>query len=135
MQPNCFGISMSEKLGINPGEKVIFFNCPDEVYHVLSFPPKVMLLPHETPEMVNAIYIFERSRDGLQQILNYAMPKVLGNGSIWVAYPKKASRVKTDLDVYTVMQTGIDAGLIDVKVCSLDDTWTGVKFVFPSVRH
>ena len=56
--------------------------------------------------------------------------KLVSNGMLWIAWPKKSSGVKTDLSEDRVRQIGLDAGLVDVKVCAIDDTWSGLKFVY-----
>ncbi|MEL7001738.1 MAG: hypothetical protein AAFN93_03280 [Bacteroidota bacterium] len=52
------------------------------------------------------------------------------NGMIWVSWPKKASKVPTDIDDSVVRKNGLDHGLVDVKVCAIDDVWSGLKFVY-----
>jgi hypothetical protein len=56
--------------------------------------------------------------------------KLATNGMIWVAWPKKSSGVATDLSFERVQRIGLDAGLVDVKICAIDETWSGLKFVF-----
>ena len=56
-------------------------------------------------------------------------PRVTTAGSLWVAWPKKSSGVRTDLDENVVRDIGLGAGLVDVKVCAIDDTWSGLKLV------
>ena len=55
--------------------------------------------------------------------------RLVSNGALWVAWPKKASGVKTDLSENIVRSFGLEAGLVDVKVCAVDETWSGLKFV------
>ena len=55
--------------------------------------------------------------------------KLKPNGMLWIAWPKKASGVETDLADYNVRQIGLDAGLVDVKVCAVNEVWSGLKFV------
>jgi len=55
--------------------------------------------------------------------------KLASNGMIWIAWPKKSSGVATDLSFERVQRIGLDAGLVDVKICAIDDTWSGLKFV------
>ena len=89
---------------------------PDGVKHVakgtLDF---AMLFVRATSELKKT---FPRLRDRLES-----------NGMLWVAWPKKASGVETDLSEGIVRSIGLDAGLVDVKVCAVDHTWSGLKFV------
>ena len=56
--------------------------------------------------------------------------KLVPNGMIWIAWPKKSSGVKTDLTFENVQRIGLDAGLVDVKICAVDEIWSGLKFVY-----
>jgi len=56
--------------------------------------------------------------------------RLTANGMIWIAWPKKSSGVATDLSFERVQRIGLDAGLVDVKICAVDDTWSGLKFVY-----
>jgi hypothetical protein len=55
--------------------------------------------------------------------------RVVTNGALWIAWPKKSSSVRTDLDENVVRDIGLQSGLVDVKVCAIDETWSGLKFV------
>jgi expansin (peptidoglycan-binding protein) len=56
--------------------------------------------------------------------------RITANGMIWIAWPKKSSGVTTDLSFECVQRIGLDAGLVDVKICAVDKTWSGLKFVY-----
>ena len=85
------------------------------------------------------IVFFSESRSHLQRRFGRLMTFLEPSGGFWVAYPKKSSRIETDLSFDFVQQVGLDAGLVDNKSCAIDGDWSGVRFVYrlkdrPKVR-
>jgi hypothetical protein len=77
------------------------------------------------------IFLFAKSRAGLELELLPAAKVLAPAGMLWISWPKKSSGVATDLTGDVVRQSGLDAGLVDVKVCAVTDVWSGLKFVIP----
>jgi hypothetical protein len=73
--------------------------------------------------------LFVRAKLELRRGFPRLRDRLESNGALWVAWPKKASGVKTDLSEGIVRSIGLEAGLVDVKVCAVDDIWSGLKFV------
>ena len=73
--------------------------------------------------------IFIKQKAGLSDLLKKAMASIQQNGMIWVSWPKKASGVRTDMSEDEIRHAAIPLGLVDVKVCAVDDTWSGLKFM------
>jgi hypothetical protein len=73
--------------------------------------------------------LFVRATSELKERFPRLRDRLESNGMLWVAWPKKASGVQTDLSEGIVRSIGLEAGLVDVKVCAVDDTWSGLKFV------
>lgn len=73
--------------------------------------------------------LFVRARLELKKRFPALRDRLESNGALWVAWPKKTSGVRTDLSEGIVRSIGLEAGLVDVKVCAVDDTWSGLKFV------
>ena len=73
--------------------------------------------------------LFVRSASELKKKFPQLRDRLESNGALWVSWPKKASGVETDLSEGIVRSIGLDAGLVDVKVCAVDETWSGLKFV------
>ena len=65
----------------------------------------------------------------LVELLGQAKASHTLSGAVWVCWPKKAAKVDTDIDEFVVRRTGLDAGMVDVKVCAVDEVWSGLKFV------
>jgi alkylation response protein AidB-like acyl-CoA dehydrogenase len=79
---------------------------------------------------LDLILLFADSQQTLTQEFPKLARKLAENGMLWIAWPKKASGVATDLSDNSVRQIGLDAGLVDVKVCAVNDTWSGLKIVY-----
>lgn len=73
--------------------------------------------------------LFVRAKSELKRGFPRLRDRLVSNGVLWVAWPKKASGVETDLSESIVRSIGLEAGLVDVKVCAVDNTWSGLKFV------
>jgi hypothetical protein len=76
-------------------------------------------------------FLFAKSRAGLERDLMKAAANLAPSGMLWIAWPKKSSGVSTDLDENLVRDSGLGAGLVDIKVCAVTDVWSGLKFVIP----
>ena len=73
--------------------------------------------------------VFVRAKLDLKKGFPRLRDRLVSNGALWVAWPKKASGVETDLSENIVRSIGLEAGLVDIKVCAVDHTWSGLKFV------
>src|SRR5579863_10464642 len=126
--PGYSGTPLPRKLGIKPGSRVRLANCPAEVRAEL----REALAQCDVVEQGKAldfVMIFTKSR--IELVRQFArMAQVLAPaGMLWVSWPKKSSGVATDLDENAVRGIGLDAGLVDVKVCAVTEIWSGLKFV------
>lgn len=77
------------------------------------------------------VHVFTRESAGLARRLQELKRRIEPNGTIWVSWPKRASKVKTDVTEDVVRAAALQVGLVDVKVCAVDDTWSGLKLVIP----
>ena len=116
-----------EKLGVKPGMRVGLLGGPPHFAESLKdLPAKVSFTAKASPEC-DLFLVFVRSRRELEAQL-VAIGRVAKKQTSWFAWPKKASAVPTDLDGNVVRETGLSAGFVDFKVCSIDDTWSGLAF-------
>jgi hypothetical protein len=118
-----------QKLGIKPGFKVAFVNAPENFASNLNLPEDVVISSTPRSHLDFAI-LFVKSATQLQQKFSHLSTKLKPNGMLWVAWPKKSSGVVTDLTFNNVQAIGLAAGLVDTKICAVDDVWSGLKFVF-----
>ena len=122
------GRKLVEKLGIRPGDVFAFVNAPQGYDRTLGKLPAGAKLGGRSRKL-NFVQIFSKDRTLLRESLPHLMDRLEPNGMIWISWPKKASEVETDLTEKLVREIGLENGLVDVKVCSVDDRWSGLKFV------
>jgi len=119
-----------KKLGIKPGFKVFFANPPDNLQTLLGELPKNVTLLNKPMNSVDYIHLFTKNREELQTQLPILKEALAINGLFWISWPKKAAKVATDLDGNVIRDIGLQNGLVDVKVCAVDEIWSGLKFVY-----
>ena len=116
------------KLGIRAGYSVLLVDAPDGFAETLGPLPESVTL-HERPDEPCRMGIwFAMSRSDIVERLDEVLRGVAETGSLWIAWPKKASGVPSDLSQVVVRDTGLGMGLVDYKVCSIDGTWSGLLF-------
>ena len=117
------GKPLAEKIGIKPAMKLYVENGPDDLD--LSGHPQTARLPKQA----DVILVFTTDRKRLERRLSTLVEHTVTNGMVWVCWPKKASKVPTDLDENIVRDIGLEVGVVDVKVAAVDEVWSGLKFV------
>jgi hypothetical protein len=122
------GKPLAAKLGIKDGFRIGIVNEPDGIRRDLGDLSAVTLSARlQSP--LDLILFFVTSQSELKKGFSKLASKLAPAGMLWVAWPKKASSVPTDLSDNSVREIGLAAGLVDVKVCAVDETWSGLKFV------
>jgi hypothetical protein len=121
------------KLGIKAGHRVAFVDPPPTFARTLGPLPAGC---HEAPlegddgEQVDVVLCFCLSQAALRKSFAAVKPRLAASGGLWLCWPKKASGVATDLADMVVQKIGLDGGLVDNKICSIDATWSAMRFVF-----
>ncbi|RMH19536.1 MAG: DUF3052 family protein [Gemmatimonadetes bacterium] len=132
MSAGYSGTPLPRKLGIRAGHRVALFGAPDHVEALLDPLPEDVVLERE-PEGGGRDYdvalLFERHTAALERRFASAAGRVRVEGGLWVAWPKKSSPLAADLAREAVRRVGLEAGLVDVKVCAIDADWSGLRFV------
>jgi hypothetical protein len=124
------GTPLPKKLGIKEGSRVALVNAPKEFESELGqLPDHVEFLKRPTKSL-DIILLFVLTERVLVRDFAKLAAKLTANGMIWIAWPKKSSGVVSDLSEQRVRDIGLNAGLVDVKVCAIDETWSGLKFVY-----
>lgn len=122
--------SLVDKLGIKSGLTVYLVNPPENYDDTLGqLPTDVNLLEQPQPA-IDFIQFFTKSQLELEAEFPRLKEVMAVNGMLWISWPKKASKVKTDLNENIIREVGLANGLVDVKVCAVDETWSGLKFVY-----
>ena len=124
------GTPLLKKLGIKEGSRIALVNAPEDFDSALGELPDNVQFITRPAKSLDIILLFVLTERALLRDFSRLAVKLVSNGMIWIAWPKKSSGVATDLSEPRVRQIGLDAGLVDVKICAIDDTWSGLKFVF-----
>ena len=125
------GTPLAKKLGIRAGARVGLIEAPEGFEDLLTPLPenattrKGLRDGEDYPVML----LFSLAADHLGEALPRAARHLPADGGLWVAWPKKASKIDTDLSFDVVQRAGLELGLVDNKVCAVDETWSGLRFV------
>ncbi len=121
--------SLVEKLGIKAGTAVILVGGPPGYTRLLGELPPGATIKTRLPAAARFIHQFARLQIELEAAFPRAAKALIDDGTLWVSWPKKSSRFPTDLTEDIVRALGLPLGLVDVKVCAVDEVWSGLKFV------
>jgi hypothetical protein len=124
------GTPLPKKLGIKEGSRIALVNAPENFEAELGELPDHVEFIKRLTKSLDIILFFVLNERALIRDFAKLAAKLTANGGIWMAWPKKSSGVATDLTEPRVQRIGLDAGLVDVKVCAIDETWSGLKFVY-----
>ncbi len=119
-----------KKLGLKPGSRYTLYNAPN------GFDQQLKGLPDDAKHLksprtnLDLIVLFSKNRSILDRRLPGCKKLLAPAGMLWIAWPKKASGLATDLDFNIVQKAGLKLGLVDNKVAAVDDTWSGLRFVY-----
>lgn len=123
------GTPLVKKLGIKPGALLYVIEPPVEYFKWLGALPDGVSVKSKLAGELDFIHLFVKDRKTFQQFFLKSKKFLKKDGMLWVSWPKKSSKVPTDLDENNIRDFGLKEGLVDVKVCAVDDTWSGLKFV------
>jgi len=121
------GTPLPKKLGIKAGSSVVLIDAPKQFEEKLVPLPDDVLLSRRKRKKCNLIIWFVESRSLLEGRIN-EIEAILLDAGLWIAWPKKASGVQTDVNEDLIRQHGLAVGLVDYKVCAINETWSGLKF-------
>lgn len=123
------GTPLVKKLGVKSGFSAAFVNAPEGFVRGLDLSADVVVNRSPRPSLDFAM-LFVKSERELRQTFSHLAAKLKPTGMLWIAWPKKSSGVVTDLSFTNVQAIGLAAGLVDTKICAVDEVWSGLKFVF-----
>jgi hypothetical protein len=121
-----------KKLGIKAGQSVLVVNAPKNflAHELQPLPENVRLTPGQPGKQLAFIMLFVDSAKSLQKEFPKLKQKLASDGILWISWPKKSSSIETDLSFVVIQQSGLKLGLVDVKICAVNETWSGLKFVY-----
>ena len=125
------GTPLLKKLGIKPAAKLMLVNAPDNYFQLLETDISAQLASkNETPDLV---HLFVKSNKELEAEMKKLQPRINKNRNIviWVSWYKKSAGIATDVTEDVIRNYALKNGLVDVKVCAVSETWSGLKLVVP----
>lgn len=128
------GTPLVRKLGIRPGMAVRLFHAPADYWTLLGGDAGALDVAELSPRgrrPADFQHVFATTARSLDAALATARSRMVVDGMIWVSWPKQSAGVPTEIGRSDVMAAGKLHGLVDVKVCAVDETWSGLKFVIP----
>jgi hypothetical protein len=123
------GTPLAKKLSLKDGMRVWWDGMPDSVRAEIAAEGLQLQLLEAPEPPIDAAHIFVTERAVLDAKLHQLLPLLGRAGMIWVSWPKKASKVSTDITEDVIRDVALPMHLVDVKVCSVDDIWSGLKLV------
>ena len=123
------GTPLAKKLGIKAGSIVMTVNAPPGYSDLLPPLPDGVMIGEKFGQEVDLIHFFTNSRDELARGLSKYQKLIKQDGSIWVSWYKKAAKLPTEITEDVVREVALPLGLVDIKVCAVDERWSGLKLV------
>lgn len=128
--PGYSGTPLWKKLGYAPGTRALALDPPSHYRKLLVLPAAVEVAWLKEPEEgMGFVHLFARKAAILRTQLRRLRGQIAPNGIVWVSWPKKASQVATDITEDTIRAVALPMGFVDVKVCAVDETWSGLKLM------
>ncbi len=123
------GTPLAQKLGLKPGMRCWFHDMPDSVRAEID--PESLSVEEQltASDGLQCAHLFVTEREKLERQLHALRPLIAPNGFVWVSWPKKAAKVETDVTEDVIRDVALPTGLVDIKVCAVDETWSGLKLV------
>ncbi len=132
MTPKSIGYSgtpLAKKLGITAGTRVLLVNAPASYGDLIAPTPDDVTFERALSKTTDIIHLFCDRKTTLKAELLRLRTAIRSDAVIWVSWPKKASKVPTDVTEDTIREVALPIGLVDVKVCAVSDVWSGLKLV------
>jgi hypothetical protein len=129
------GKPLVQKLGIKPGFRIFTAGAPADYSDIVGQVPAGATIVSRLNAPLDMVHLFATEAAGLAGKLRGFREAIAPDGMVWVSWPKKASGVATDLSDVVVRDIALPLGLVDIKVCAIDDTWSGLKLVIPKEQR
>jgi hypothetical protein len=120
-----------KKLGIKPGFIISLINAPIDYLDLFSDVPPDLAFIDDPGVKKDLIHFFTKSKNEYVSRLLKLKQQLKPDGMIWASWPKRSSKIETDISEDVIRNYAIEIGLVDIKICAVDDTWSGLKLVIP----
>ena len=122
---------LAKKLGIKPGHIVRLINAPEHYFSLFTDLPNDIRISDNLKEKKDFVHLFTKDNSELNKLLPKLKNEIVANGIIWVSWPKKSAKVTSDVNENMIRDLALKIGLVDIKVCAVDEVWSGLKLVIP----
>jgi hypothetical protein len=123
------GTPLAQKLGFKSGHAVCAIGAPPNYETLLEPLPKGVKIIRNSRGTPDAIHLFSKDRAELAKLLPRLMTQIRPDGMIWISWPKKAAGIPSTITEDSIREIALPLGLVDIKVCAVDETWSGLKLV------
>ena len=123
------GTPLAKKLGIKSNCKLKLVNQPDYYFNLFTDLPSDIKILKDRKTKKDVIHYFVTSETQLIKDILYLRNEIEQNGMIWISWPKKSSNIETDVSENIIRDLALNNGLVDVKVCAVNEVWSGLKLV------
>ena len=123
------GTPLAKKLGIKDGFRICVTNAPPDYMDLLAPLPPGVSISTRAAMGIDLWHLFTKSAEELRKRLPVMMSQIKRDGIIWVSWPKRSSKVQTDVTEDLIRDAALPLGLVDIKVCAIDEVWSGLKLV------
>ena len=123
------GTPLPQKLGIKPGLTVVTINAPTNYRRLLGTIPENVTFSDRLKADSDFVHVFTKKSSELEKNLSVLREKIADTGTAWVSWPKKSSGVPADVTEDLIRVVALPLGFVDVKVCAIDETWSGLKLM------
>lgn len=123
------GTPLAKKLGLQEGSKLYLVRAPKNYLNLIAPAPHGVTVASRMSDTIDIAHVFSTQKSQLIKTLRTCLEKLKPSGAIWVSWPKKASKVATDITEDTIREIALPMGLVDIKVCAVDEVWSGLKLV------
>ena len=127
--PGYSGTPLARKLGIVAGSRVVATHAPDDYLAWLAPLPAGVRFDTDVSAATEVVHLFVDRRAALERELDGLRHRIAPSTAVWVSWPKKASRVPTDITEDVIRELALPIGFVDVKVCAVSTVWSGLKLV------
>ncbi|HJT82266.1 MAG TPA: DUF3052 domain-containing protein [Chthoniobacterales bacterium] len=127
--PGYSGTPLPQKLGIKAGTVVVLIDAPDNYRKLLGDIPSGVNFATRPTGNSRFVHLFSTERQALEKSLNALRRKIPDDAVVWVSWPKKSSGVATNITEDVIRAVALPLGLVDIKVCAVDETWSGLKLM------
>lgn len=125
------GTPLQKKLGIRPGDCILVIDEPKDYWDWISPLPEGVTTKPKGGQSVEFAHLFVKEKKVYVKEVMRLKKMLKPDGMIWISWPKKASKVVTDMDENVIRDFALKNGLVDIKVCAVDEIWSGLKLVIP----